>query len=444
MLGNQQKIPVNQLQVGMYVSNLDRPWCETPFPIQGFYIRSIAEVTTLETYCKHVYVDGASAKKQPYEPHAQMGARRTSNHRSNDRSDQGNVLKLPPLKIKRKTEYPRIESEKAVSSLKKEVSKAAKLQRNVSVALSNIFQTVQTDAVPDYKDVNKAVDGMVESVVRNPDALVWLTRVSAHDAFSYQHAISASIWSLVLGRYLGLEKTVLKQLSTAVLLSQVGKAKLPTDVLENQHMLNAESFEIYKQYVGYSVDILEASGNVSSGVIEVVRHHRERHNGTGFPQGITGDRIPLLAKIAGLVDAYQEMVEPREGVTPTPPSIAVSKLYESRNIEFQEELVESFIKAIGVYPTGTLVQLNNEEVGIVLNHNAKRRLWPRVAVILNKEKQPLKKAKVIDLMTYNEGKTKADTLNIADSLPAGSFDIDPSNYLITGATRRWSWRHLSS
>ncbi|UZE97673.1 HD-GYP domain-containing protein [Alkalimarinus alittae] len=442
MLGNQQKIPVNQLQVGMYVSNLDRPWCETPFPIQGFYIRSVAEVESLETYCKHVYVDTVSAKKQAYESHAVPDASRRSSHKASS-SDAGNILKLPPLKLRKTTVYPQISSEKAVSSLKKEVSKAAKLQRNVSVALSDIFQTIETGASPDYKAVNKAVDGMVESVVRNPDALVWLTRINTYDQFSYQHAISASIWSLVLGRFLGLEKDVLKQLSTSVLLSQVGKSKLAKDILENQHTLNAEAFEQYKKYVDYSVEILESSGNISSSIIEVVRHHRERHNGTGFPRGITGDRIPLLAKIAGLVSAYQEMVEPREGVTPTPAAMAVSKLYESRNIEFQEELVESFIKAIGVYPTGTLVELNNNEVGIVLNHNPKRRLWPRVAVVLNENKQPLKQAKVIDLLVYNEDKTKDETLNISGSLPAGSFDIDPSNYLITGATSRWSWRHFT-
>ncbi|WP_250658535.1 HD-GYP domain-containing protein [Alkalimarinus coralli] len=442
MQGNQQKIPVHELQIGMYVSNLDRPWCETPFPIQGFYIRSADEVKSLESYCKHVYVDVVSAKKQAYEKHAVMGGSGYSG--ASSRETGASVLKLPPLKIRNRVKYPDIASGKTVSSLKKEVSKVGKLQRNVSVALTNIFETIHSGGTPVYKDVSKAVDGMVESVIRNPDALVWLTRVNTHDQFSYQHAISASIWALVLGRYLGLEKEVLKQLSTAVLLSQVGKAKLPKEVLEHQHTLNAEAFEHYKKYVEYSVEILESSGNVANAVIDVVRCHRERHNGTGFPNGITGDRIPLLAKIAGLVDAYQEMIEPRPGVQPAPAAVAVSKLYESRNIEFQEELVESFIKAIGVYPTGTLVELNSQEVGIVLNHNPKRRLWPKVAVVLNGDKKPLKQAKIIDLLAYNEGKGQKEALNISGSLPAGAYDIDPSNYLITGATSRWSWRHFSS
>ena len=248
----------------------------------------------------------------------------------------------------------------------------------------------------------------------------------------------------MLGRYLGLERDVLKQLSTAVLLSQVGKAKLDSVLLENQYKLSAEQFEEYKKYVGYSVEILESAGDISSVIVAVAQNHRERHNGTGFPNKLTGDRISLLAKIAGLVDAYQEMIEPRDGVTPVPAAEAVSKLYNSRNIEFQEELVESFIKAIGVYPTGTLVELNNKEVGIVLNHNPNRRLWPKVAVVLDDQKQPLKQAKVIDLLAFNEGKEKDASLNIIGSLPAGSFEVDPSSYLITGATSRWSWRHLSS
>jgi HD-GYP domain-containing protein (c-di-GMP phosphodiesterase class II) len=437
MLGNQQKIPVSQLQVGMYVSDLDRPWCETPFPIQGFYIRSVANVESLESYCKYVYVDAVSAHKQETHLHA-VG------HQKNGDTSSRNLLKLPPLKIRNKVEYPPVSSQKIVSSLKKEVSKAGKLQRNVSLALASIYETIHSGGTPSYKDVNNAVDGMVESVIRNPDALVWLARINTHDSFTYQHAISSSIWALVLGRYLGLEKNVLKQLSTAVLLSQVGKAKLPVEILENQHSLKADEFEQYKKYVDYSVEILESAENVPHSTIAVVQCHRERHNGTGFPHGVTGDRIPLLAKIAGLVDAYQEMIEPRPGITPMPSAVAVSKLYESRNVEFQEELVEHFIKAIGVYPAGTLVELNNQEVGIVLNHNPKRRLWPKVAVVLNEAKKPLKQAKVIDLLAYNEGKEKRCSLNITGSLPAGSFDIDPSSYLISGATNRWSWRHFTS
>jgi len=440
MLGNQQKIPVNQLQVGMYVSDLDRPWCETPFPIQGFYVRSVADVESLESYCKYVYVDVVTARKQEYEAHAVDAGGRQKNSEASNR----NLLKLPPLKIRNKVEYLPVSSQKIISSLKKEVSKAGKLQRNVSLALASIYETIHSGGTPNYKEVNKAADGMVESVIRNPDALVWLARVNTHDSFTYQHAISSSIWALVLGRYLGLEKDVLKQLSISVLLSQVGKAKLPAHILENQHSLKADEFELYKKYVDYSVEILESAENIPRSTIAVVQSHRERHNGTGFPHGVTGDRIPLLAKIAGLVDAYQEMIEPRPGITPLPSAMAVSKLYESRNVEFQEELVENFIKAIGVYPAGTLVELNNKEVGIVLNHNPQRRLWPKVAVVLNEAKEPLNQTKVIDLLAYNEDKEKSNSLNITGSLPAGSFDIDPSSYLISGATNRWSWRHFTS
>ena len=440
MLGSQQKIPVNQLQVGMYVSDLDRPWCETPFPIQGFFVKSAVEVKSLESYCKYVYIDAASARKQESVVHAVSSSER---QKSSDTSSR-NVLKLPPLKIRNKVEHPPVSSQKAVSSLKKEVSKAGKLQRNVSVALTSIYKTIHAGGTPGYKEVNKAVEGMVESVIRNPDALVWLARVNTHDSFTYQHAISSSIWALVLGRYLGLEKEILKQLSTSVLLSQVGKAKLPAEILENQYSLKSDEFEQYKKYVDYSVEILKSAENIPGSTIAVVQNHRERHNGTGFPHGVKGDRIPLLAKIAGLVDAYQEMIEPREGITPLPSAMAASVLYESRNVEFQEELVEKFIKAIGVYPAGTLVELNNKEVGIVLNHNPQRRLWPKVAVVLNEAKQPLKQAKIIDLLAYNESKEKRPSLNITGSLPAGSFDIDPSSYLISGATNRWSWRHFTS
>jgi hypothetical protein len=178
-----------------------------------------------------------------------------------------------------------------------------------------------------------------------------------------------------------------------------------------------------------------------SGVAAVVEFHQERHNGTGYPKGVTGERIPLLAKIAGLVDYYQELITPREDTLGMSPYDAVAKLYELRNIGFQKDLVEKFIEAVGVYPTGTLVELSSEEVGIVTGHNKDRRLQPKVMVILDSQKRALKHGKVVDLKEVNKDR---NVLSIKDSLPKGAYDIDEQRYLLSGATSKWSWRHLAS
>jgi hypothetical protein len=176
----------------------------------------------------------------------------------------------------------------------------------------------------------------------------------------------------------------------------------------------------------------------------VVQNHRERHNGSGFPQGLKGDRIPLLAKVAGIAEFFESLITPRETRDSLTPAKAVSMLYEMRNIEFQDDLVEAFIKAIGVYPTGSLVELSDGQRGIVISHSPERRLWPSVMVMQDAGRQSRKTAKIIDLASYNESKSGEAMLSVKECLPHGTEGLAPAGYDVTGAESRWSLGKLLS
>lgn len=429
------KIEVNALREGMFVADLDRPWHETPFPLQGFYIRQDDDVKALADYCKHVFVD-AKKQKVPaaYANHAAFNPEHRPERRVQE--EPGQILKLPPLKIKSPQVY------QVSAPIRKEVSRAARLHRHVYEAIENVFSGLEVGGVVSLQETESVADGMVESIIRNPDALVWLAKMNEEDAYSYRHSVNASIWALVFGRHLGLDKKKLKLLAMGVLLSHIGKVKLRPELLEREYDLSDAELEEYKTYVNHSVEMLKTIDNLPSGVPAIVQFHRERHNGTGFPAGVTGDRIPLLAKIAGLVDYYQSLITPRQKNLGQSPLEAVSTIYELRNIAFQKDLVEKFIEAVGVYPTGTLVELNSSEVGIVTGHNMERRLLPKVMIVLDANKQPLKTGKLVDLLEYNQGKPEQHCLYIRDSLPKGAYDIDETEYLLTGAKSKWSWTHL--
>src|SRR5690606_34011349 len=135
------------------------------------------------------------------------------------------------------------------------------------------------------------------------------------------------------------------------------------------------------------VEILRKLPDVKPRVTSVVKTHCERINGSGFPAHLRGDKIPLLGKIAGIVTFYDETINPRGQDKPHSPSRAVAKLYELRDIEFQEELVVEFIRAIGLYPTGTLVELSSGEVGVVVEQNFERRLKPVVMIVTDSVKE---------------------------------------------------------
>jgi len=431
------KIEVNHLKEGMYIADLDCPWHQTPFPLQGFYIRNDDDLKALTEYCKHVYVDERKSRvKQVYERKV------TSNPEAKQklRVEEGSasqVVMLTPLVIKSPQIY------KAKTTIKKEAARAGKLHQHVYDAITGVFNTLYNGGEVSIVETETVAEGMVDSIVRNPDALVWLSKMSEEDVYSYQHSVKSSIWALVYGRHLGLDKPLLKALAMGVLLSHIGKTKLPSELRDKSEALSADERRLYQNYVEYSVDILEGLDDLPSGVISVVKFHQERHNGTGYPQGVTGGRIPLLAKIAGLVDYYQSLINPRDGSQGFSPLQAVSKLFELRNIAFQDDLVERFIEAVGVYPTGTLVELSSHEVAIVTGHNLDRRLFPKVMIVLDDHKYPLKDAKVVDLKEWNQNKVGDDGLYISESLPKGAYNIDENEFLLTGAKSRWSWKHFA-
>ena len=430
----QKKVAVHDLEVGMFVSDLDRPWHQTPFPIQGFHIRSQDDIRALVSHCKWVMVDVAEAREAK---EVKGGSKPVFGKAFNKRGGGREQLQLPPLSIREPVTY------ETVTSLKKEMKTSKRLLDDVEVALDQLFETLRADGVPDLRPIAAITSKMVSSVVRQPDALLWLSRTRAHDSYLYRHALNTSVWALVCGRHLGLNEGLLNHLGLGCLLSQVGKTTLPPELLAREGQLSAEEYLSYRGYVNRGVAMLENSG-LSRAVLSVVQGHRERHNGSGFPEGVRGDRIPLLAKIAGIAEFFESLIGPREAAVPVTPDKAVALLYEMRNIEFQDDLVENFIQSIGIYPTGSLVELSDGQRGMVMSHSPERRLWPRIMLMTDSNCNPLKSAKIIALARHNEARAAAEAVTIRECLPHGTEDLDPASYDVTGAESRWSLNRLIS
>ncbi|WP_336368152.1 HD-GYP domain-containing protein [Marinobacter sp. C2H3] len=430
----QRKVAVHDLELGMFVSDLDRPWHQTPFPIQGFHIRSQDDIRALVSHCKWVMVDVAETRESKSSATAETGSvfGRRPRKMKGDREE----LKLPPLHIREPVAY------ETVTTLKKEVKTARHLLDDAELALDRYVKSVANGSPADVRPVLEITRKMVSSVVRQPDALLWLSRIRSTDDYLYRHGLNTAVWALVCGRQLGLNEGLLNHLGLGCLLSQVGKLALPAELLNQEGHFTAEDYAVYRTYVEKGLSMLESSG-LSRAVLSVVQCHRERHNGSGFPEGIRGDRIPLLAKVAGIAEFFESLIAPREGGgEPMTPARAVSLLYEMRNIEFQEDLVEHFIQAIGIYPTGTLVELSDGQRGVVVSHTPDRRLWPKIMVMTDAERQPLKSAHIIDLARLNEERLHGDAITVKECLPHGTEGLDPARYDVTGGESRWGLGRL--
>lgn len=413
----QKKIRVDELAVGMYVSRLDRPWIETPFPLQGFYVKELAEIDQLRRYCREVTID-VSRSRVEAEPvvHAVGGSPNKAVQQPASRAPVGQVSALAKaLKPVYKTQV----------SMPQEVVASRELHREFAQSVVDVYKQLREGSMPDMAHAQDVSARVVESVIRNPDAMVWLSRVREKDSYSYHHAFRCAIWGTVFGRHLGLSKQALDNLAFGLTLMDVGKAKLPEGLLNKAGLLlPAERVELRK-HVDYSLEILSAIPGVPSQVLQMVAEHHERYDGSGYPHQLSGKAISPLGKIAGLVDTYDAMTSERPYARALTSVEAVSRLYELRNTEFQSQLVEEFIQAIGVYPTGTLVHMSNQEVAVVIAQNAERRLRPKVLVLLDADKKGLSRPRYLDMMSTTHD-ARGEPLRIVTSLLPGSFGVDPA------------------
>jgi HD-GYP domain-containing protein (c-di-GMP phosphodiesterase class II) len=431
----QVKYEVSNLTVGMYVAGLDRPWTETPFPLQGFYIRDADDIAQLQRFCRHVFIDvkrkaipGVSTLK------VYSGAASTESKSGNSlragahvAEGRGAEVQVAPVKVAHNT-YP------LQAPRKKELQKAESLHKALHQAVAAVTHKLQSGEAVSLRSTRRVASAMVDSVLRHPDALTWLSRVQAVDEFTYAHSVRSAVWAIILGRHIGLTKENLDRLALGVLLKDVGKSKLPAELLAKTSRTKSEEQE-YRRFVPLGVEVLQQEGDIEPQVMSVVKNHCERLNGTGFPLGLTGSKIPVSARIAGMVSFYDELVFCRKGQQALSPSKAVARLYDCRNREFQEDLVVEFIRAIGLYPTGTLVELSTGEVAVVVEQNMERRLRPQVLILLDANKQALAKPRLLDLAAdelkkraqIDSGKSASgaeDLIDIAVDLEPGSYGLD--------------------
>ncbi len=433
MAVKQVKVDVNELSLGMYVSGLDRPWSQTPFPLQGFYLRDLQEVNQLKILCKHVYID-VEKGRGPISSNLKKIEKTGSRVKVAGRENENTTIHEPlaPLKIQRNL-Y------REVAPLQKEVKKAKQLHQKVYSAVVEVIEILETQQLDNLSlgETRKVASEMVDSVLRNPDAFTWLSRVQEKDEYTYSHAVRSSVWAILFGRHIGLPKRDLDVLAMAVLLKDVGKVMLDAALIANCNRSPEEEL-LYETFVELGADILRKTPGVEPRMISIVKTHCERLNGSGFPAHLVGDKIPLLGKIAGIVTYYDFVTNPRGSRHPIAPSKAVAKLYELRNIQFQEELVVEFIRAIGLYPTGTLVELSTGEVGVVVEQNFERRLKPKVMVVLDTFKEPLRDYVLMDLSEDDKRKQalldsgkktryEVEKIEIARDLEPGSYDVDIAN-----------------
>lgn len=300
--------------------------------------------------------------------------------------------------------------------------RAQELMIDVSLELSK-------DKLPQPERIREAVDDLVQSMVRNPDALIWLSKLKRSDNYSYDHSLDVSIHMMAFGRHLGFPPDQLNVLGLAGLLQDVGKTRVPLGLLQQTNPLTPAERAVLRRHVEYGTRILASHPGIPERVIEVAARHHERHDGSGYPQRLAGQAIGMFGEMAGLADAYCAMSYDRPYRHGLDNQRVLRKLYAARGKSFSEPLIIEFIQCVGLYPLGTLVELRSGEVGVVVEQNRIRRLKPRVLVLLDKEKAPLARPFTLDLKDEAQS-ADGSPQRIWRALPAGSYGIDPREFYL--------------
>ena len=407
----ERKVNVAYLKTDMYVSNLDRPWIDTPFLLEGFLIQSEDDLTALNQYCKYVYIDtdrgiGASKYIEPLP--------RLKSNSYLERFLQDN---------KKKVQYEN------TTSTKEELPSAQIALENASNQVARIMGDVKAGKNLNIEALRGVVEPILDSIIRNSEAYMWLSMMQKKSAYTYSHSVDNCALAIAFGRFMGLPKKDLRTLAIGLLMMDMGNVHVPEGILNKKGRLTEAEYRIVKKHVRQGVKILKVTKGVNDDIINIALTHHERFDGSGYPNAIQGTQIPVYGRMAAIIDCYGAMTSNRPFRAAKSPYTALQNIYNWRDSAFQPELVEQFLQCIGVYPTGSLVEMSNGEVAIVLEQNLTQRMRPKIMLILNEEKKHLMDYKIIDLTEQFEDSSNLP-LNIYRGLDPGAYDIDPAEYYL--------------
>jgi len=397
-----KKIAVDQLQPGMYVHDLNCGWLDHPFLTNAFFVKDEAVIEKiLAVGVRELYIDTIKG--------ADVFQARTQQEVSDELDQQ--MLEI----ARKKSDKP------LVADLAEEGGRARRLHGEANRIVRNLMGDVRLGLQLEVDRLEPLVENMVDSIFRNQDALLPLAHLKSHDSYTFEHSVSVCALMVAFGRGLKLPRETIKEIALGGLVHDVGKAKVPDSILNKPAKLTDDEFARMKSHVVQSIIILQNTPGIGDQALHVAGQHHERFDGTGYPNRLKGQEISLHGQMAAIVDVYDAISSDRVYHKGMPPSVALKKLLEWSQHHFDPLLVQSFIRAIGIYPSGTLVRLDSGRLGVVMEQNEGNLLQPVVRVFYHAVKQYYLPPETVDLARTQD--------RVASTESYEKWKIDPHQWL---------------
>ena len=537
------RVAVWDLELGLFVSELDRPWLDTPFLLQGFLLDNDADLESLRNHCKYVYVDlklsdvnvaaemqatvapvleqvtlaqdaygdervvkdevklptssdatqlqSGFAQEADVEQNEETAttlvgpttieprrSRRASSAQASNEPPVSDDTRLRFLAFVRAIAIDEQENGRAfldriagwfsaqfnrnkasqdrqtsddvnsklglsdvlptgvsltvyrdTTSVEAEVPRARQAFNRSENVARDIAKTIQAGELPDIPAVKACIDNIVDSMIANPDAMMFISRLRDQDINTYHHGVKVSLYLIALGRHLGIPKAQLAELGLIGMLADVGKIKLPRAILAKPSALTPAEFNIVRDHVNLSLSSLDGAAGLTPAILQGIAQHHERLDGSGYPNGLKSEQIGVYGRMTAIADSFSAMITPRPYANASSAQETLLSLYEWGGTSFSAPMIEQFVQAIGVFPVGSLVELSNGEVAVVVAHNRVRRLEPKVLVLTGTDKSPL--AKPIERDLFELGKASQNRLRITKGVRMNAFNLTIQDHYLS-------------
>ncbi len=351
-----KKIAVEELRVGMYIHDLGVPWQQHDFLLPRFKVQTQETVHAIRACTHWVIIDTDKGIDAP----------------SHVPSTPEPADQPPPVIAK----IQRI-------GLQEELIVARKLLREARNTVKHTMEDARTGTISSIPQMREVAQRMMESTSRHPGALLSLVGLKTKDDYTFSHCVAVGAFMIALGKQLGLNEDELREAGTAGLLHDVGKSRIPGEILNKPGRLTEGEFEVVRAHPQLGYQMLLDTGYTESGALEVVHHHHERLDGNGYPDRLDSTQITRLMRMSTVADVYDAVTSERVYHKAMPPTAALQMLLSGAGTQFDGDIVRAFIKTVGIYPNRSLVRLRSGRLAVVLEQHTANTITPIVRVFFS-------------------------------------------------------------
>ena len=396
-----KKINVRDVKLGMYMQEICGSWMEHPFWKKSFKLTEPKDLQTLQNCGIHeLWIDTDKGLDVADSASGQ---------------NEAEVKQNIELKFLEAVQSQTIRV--SAVSMQQEIEQARKIHTKTKEAVTLMFQEARMGKALQLDEVSILVDDINDSISRNPEAFLSLSRLKTKDNYTYLHSVAVCALMIALGKQMGLSPSLLKDLGMAGLLHDVGKMMIPDEVLNKPGRLTEEEFDLVKSHPERGWKILKGSPGVCDMALDVCLHHHERVDGKGYPKKLSGVALSLFARMGAVCDVYDAITSVRCYKSGWEPAEAIRKMAEWQEGHFDSNVFHAFVKTIGIYPSGTLVKLKSTRLAVVIEQSSTSLITPIVKVFFSTTANSYVNPEIVDL-----SKTIDSIINVEDTVKWG-FDL---------------------